>query len=178
MGSGAATFVTADELVEAIGVDADALLLAAALARPDAGHRPRPGRAQERENPVYYVQYAHARPARSARKVEEDAEGVVAAAIAAAARVDALHPSERRLVKRIADFPWSLAEAAERRAAAQVVHYSHELASDVSKFYRDCRVTGDEVHEPSRAPARRLSMPHAACSPSRSPSSVSAPERM
>ena len=56
-----------------------------------------------------------------------------------------LEASEKRLVKRIGEFPVLVAEAAERRQPHKLVHYAHDLASDVSKFYRDCRVMGDEI---------------------------------
>lgn len=145
-------FVTSDELVERIGADAtrffmlqrshdQALDIDLALAEQHSD-----------ANPVYYVQYAHARLCSIRRRLVD--EGVLAEADTATAAdaladaslgIEALHTSERRLVKRIAEFPMLVAEAAERRQPHRVVHYVHDLASDVSRFYRDCRVTGDGI---------------------------------
>ncbi|MCW2949081.1 MAG: arginine--tRNA ligase, partial [Thermoleophilia bacterium] len=90
-----------------------------------------------------------------------------------------LHTSEKRLVKRIGDFPLLVAESAERRQPHRLFHYAHDLASDVSKFYRDCRVSGDEV--PVAVTARRLAICDAARSVlalSLGLVGVSAPDRM
>jgi arginyl-tRNA synthetase len=94
-------------------------------------------RSQEKENPVYYVQYAHARTSSILRKAGEER---VAAAVAAGRDGLALEPAERELVKRLIAFPGAVAEAAARRAPHLVAVYALELAQGLSAFYRDCPV--------------------------------------
>jgi arginyl-tRNA synthetase len=96
-------------------------------------------RQESAENPVYYVQYAHARISSVFAKAGEER---VAAALARSARPDALHESERELVRKLLAFPDEVAEAAERRAPHVVVVYAHELAQAFTAFYRDCQVVG------------------------------------
>ena len=103
-------------------------------------------REQSSENPVYYVQYAHARIASMLRKAGDDARrrqrwrrpGT------APARGRRLEPAERELVKLLLAFPGEVAEAAERRAPHRIASYALELAQGFTAFYRDCRVVGAE----------------------------------
>jgi arginyl-tRNA synthetase len=98
-------------------------------------------RRQSAENPVYYVQYAHARIASMLRKLSEER---VVAALAPDAdwRTGELHPSERALINKLVAFPDEVAEAAARRAPHRIASYALELAQDFTAFYRDCRVVG------------------------------------
>jgi arginyl-tRNA synthetase len=115
-------------------------------------------REQSSENPVYYVQYAHARIASMLAKAGAER---VAAALAEAQRweaergASALHSSERALIKRLLAFPGEVAEAAERRAPHRIAAYALELAQDFTAFYRDCRVLGAEHAE---VEARRIGL--------------------
>ena len=88
------------------------------------------------ENPVYYVQYAHARIAGILR----NAEGAEASAVAP----DELAPEERDLVKRLAEFPGIVAEAAERRGPHAIPTYAIRVADDFHRFYHHHRVLGSE----------------------------------
>jgi arginyl-tRNA synthetase len=135
-------FVTLDDLVAEIGVDAARWFLLArshdtmidldlALAKEESS-----------ENPVYYVQYAHARIASMLAKA--GAERVAAALASAAEGASALEPAERALVKKLLAFPDEVADAAERRAPHRLATYALELAQDFTSFYRDCRVVGAE----------------------------------
>ncbi len=133
-------FVTLDELLDEIGVDATRYFM---LQRShdrtldlDLGV----ARQQSMENPVYYVQYAHARIASMLRKVGSDRVGVALAAADWGA--EALHPSERGLVKKLLSLPEEIAEAAERRAPHRIAAYALELAQEFTAFYRDCKVVG------------------------------------
>ena len=97
--------------------------------------------AKERseKNPVYYVQYAHARIA-----------GILRNAGSAAAEAGApveIAPEERELVKRLAEFPEVVAEATRRRAAHAIPTYSIRVADDFHRFYHRHRVLGSEVEE-------------------------------
>ena len=98
-------------------------------------------KSESQDNPVYYVQYAHARIASILRKAGEER---VAAAMAAELTdsKERFHPSARSLVKRLLEFPGEVEEAADRRAPHRMTTYAHETAQEFSAFYRDCRVVG------------------------------------
>ena len=99
-------------------------------------------REQSAENPVYYVQYAHARIARCcARRATERVAAALARRPASGLQ---LEPAERELVKKLLAFPDEVAEAAERRAPHRIADYALELAQTFTAFYRDCRVVGAE----------------------------------
>ena len=93
-------------------------------------------REKSEKNPVYYVQYAHARIAGILLR----AEGVEAALEVPAE----LAPEERDLVKRIAEFPGIVAEAAERRSPQALPTYAIRLADDFHRFYHLHRVLDSE----------------------------------
>ena len=98
-------------------------------------------RRQTNENPVYYVQYAHARIASVLRKAGSER---VAAALGGATDPGELHPSERTLIKLLLAFPEEVAEAAARRAPHRITAYVVDLAQVFTAFYRDCQVVGAE----------------------------------
>jgi arginyl-tRNA synthetase len=98
-------------------------------------------RRESAENPVYYVQYAHARIASVLVKAGEER---VARALAEEAMPADLHESERELVKKLLAFPDDVAEAAERRAPHRMAAYALELAQTFTAFYRDCQIVGAE----------------------------------
>jgi arginyl-tRNA synthetase len=134
-------FVTLDELMDEIGVDAARFFLLQRSHDTTVDLDLDLAREQSAENPVYYVQYAHARIASMLRKAGEQR---VAAALSAAGAGVELEPAERALIKRLIAFPVEAAEAAERRAPHRIAAYALELAQDFTIFYRDCRVVGAE----------------------------------
>jgi arginyl-tRNA synthetase len=133
-------FVTLDDLIDEIGVDATRYFM---LQRShdrtldlDLGV----ARQRSMDNPVYYVQYAHARIASMLRRVPQGR--VDEAAEGGAWGGAELHPSERGLVKKLLALPDEIDEAALRRGPHRIAVYAHELAQDFTAFYRDCRVVG------------------------------------
>jgi len=134
-------FVTLDELIEGIGVDATRFFMLSRSADSMVDLDMRLAREQSSENPVYYVQYAHARIASMLRKAGEER---VAAALAAPREGLSLEPAERELVKTLLAFPAEVIEAAERRAPHRIAAYALETAQAFTAFYRDCRVVGAE----------------------------------
>src|SRR6185503_16527013 len=92
------------------------------------------------ENPVYYVQYAHARICSILRRA-----GGMAAAPPDAATLP--EPSEAALVRALVDFPDACRAAVELRAPHRIVAYARDLASAFSAFYRDCPVLDAETPE-------------------------------
>jgi arginyl-tRNA synthetase len=99
-------------------------------------------RSESSENPVYYVQYAHARIFSVLAKAE--AEDVPVGSARTPAAIERLHPSERALIKQLLAFPLEVAVAAERRAPHRIAAYVLQLAQDFTAFYRDCRVLSAE----------------------------------
>jgi len=146
MSKRAGEFVTLDDLVDDIGVDAARWFLLARSHDTTIDLDLELARSQSSDNPVYYVQYAHARIASVLRKA---GEARVAEALTAPPQAPAagLHPSERSLVRRLLDFPEEAREAADRRAPHRVAAYALETAQLFSAFYRDCQVVGVPADE-------------------------------
>src|SRR5207248_7111014 len=141
MSKRAGEFVTLDDLLAEIGVDAARWYLLARSHDTTVDLDLDLAREQSSENPVYYVQYAHARIASILAKAGSQRVGGALAAPAASA---SLHASERELIERLIAFPAELAEAATRRAPHRIAAYALELAQAFTAFYRDCRVVGAE----------------------------------
>jgi hypothetical protein len=118
-------FITLDELIAEIGVDATRYFMLSRSQDSTIDLDLDLARSQSAENPVYYVQYAHARIASVRRKAGEER---VARALAATGLDVELHPSERALVKKLLAFPEEAAEAAERRAPHRIAAYALDLA--------------------------------------------------
>ena len=141
MSKRAGTMVTLDDLVAAIGVDASRWFLVARSHDTTVDLDLAVARDQSRENPVYYVQYAHARIAAILREVGEERVAQALVDVRGPLEVGAeLHPSERDLLKLVLELPAVVAEAEERRAPHRITTYALELAQQFSAFYRDCRV--------------------------------------
>ena len=138
-------FVTLDELLDEIGVDATRFFMLQRSHDRTLDLDLDVARQQSMENPVYYVQYAHARIASMLRKLPD--ARVDDAVLRAAWGAAPLHPSERGLVKRLIALPEEIAEAAARRAPHRIAAYALELAQDFTAFYRDCRVVGATPYE-------------------------------
>jgi arginyl-tRNA synthetase len=146
MSKRAGEFVTLEDLVEEIGVDAARWYLLARSHDTTVDLDLDLARQQSNENPVYYVQYAHARIASmlaraGAERVQQALEEVSAAAPCDGA---ALHPSERALILSLLGFPAELADAVRLRAPHRLTAAALELAQGFTAFYRDCRVVGAE----------------------------------
>jgi arginyl-tRNA synthetase len=133
-------FVTLEDLLTEIGVDAARWYLLARSHETTVDLDLDLAREQSSENPVYYVQYAHARIAAVLAKV-----GVARVREALAGENGApLHVAERALIKQLLAFPEEVQEAVERRAPHRITAYALILAQDFTAFYRDCRVLGAE----------------------------------
>jgi arginyl-tRNA synthetase len=139
-------FVTLDELIDDIGVDAARFFLVQRSHDTPLDLDLDLARERSQENPVYYVQYAHARIASILRNAGSERVERARAADLSAGRAP-LEPAERTLVKRLLELPDELAETAARRAPHRLTAYAHDLASDFHAFYRDCRVVGAEPAE-------------------------------
>jgi arginyl-tRNA synthetase len=135
-------FVTLVELIESIGVDATRFFMLQRSHDTAFDLDLDLAREQSSENPVYYVQYAHARIASILAKAGE--ERVAAALEEAGSLAVALDASERALIKKLLAFGEEVEEAAARRAPHRIAAYVLELAQTFTAFYRDCQVLGAE----------------------------------
>jgi arginyl-tRNA synthetase len=136
-------FVTLDELIEDIGADAARFFMLQRSHDTAVDLDLELARKTSNENPVYYVQYAHARIASILRKAGEGSEKRAAAADFDGSQTP-VEPSERALIKRLCELPDEVGEAAERRAPHRLCAYGMEAARDFHAFYRDCQVVGAE----------------------------------
>ncbi|WP_456786956.1 arginine--tRNA ligase [Cellulomonas sp. P5_C5] len=143
MSKRAGTVVTIDDLVDAVGVDAARYALARSSADSMIDLDLDLLSSAKNENPVFYVQYAHARTASVGRNAAE--AGVRREDGFDASLLD--HESESVLLGRIAEFPRVVAQAAELREPHRVARYLEELAGSYHKWYDQRRVLpfGDEV---------------------------------
>ena len=126
-------FVTLDDLLDDIGVDAARFFLLQRSHDTTIDLDLELAREQSNENPVYYCQYAHARIASILRRAEKEPD---------AGGGGELHPSEKELIKKLLEFPEEISIAAERRAPHRLTTYVLALAQAFSAFYRDCKVVG------------------------------------
>jgi arginyl-tRNA synthetase len=134
MSKRAGEFVSLDELVGEIGVDAARWFLIARSHDTTVDLDLDLAREQSAENPVYYVQYAHARIESVKRKAGDAPRSTDGAG--------ELHPNERALIQKLLTFPSEVREATDRRAPHRMAAYALELAQAFTAFYRDCQIVG------------------------------------
>jgi arginyl-tRNA synthetase len=125
------------ELVEKIGIDAARWYLISRGHDQPIDIDVDLAAERSQKNPVYYVQYAHARIAGILRNAEATSRDVTAPT--------ELEREERDLIKRLAEFPVIAAEAAERRAPHAIPIYAIRVADDFHRFYHEHRVVGSET---------------------------------
>jgi arginyl-tRNA synthetase len=136
-------FVSLDELLDDIGVDAARWFMLWRSHETTVDLDLDLARNQSSENPVYYVQYAHARIASILRKAGAAGEEA-ASVLDPEAPGAAMEPSEKALIKRLLEFPEEVRASAARRAPHRICAYSTAVAADFHAFYRDCQVLGAE----------------------------------
>ena len=157
-------FITLDELIAEIGVDATRFFMLQRSHDSTVDLDLDLAREQSAENPVYYVQYAHARIARILEKI--GAERVEQALAEAPSGLE-LHPAERELVRKLLTFPAEVAEAAARRAPHRIATYALELAPGVRGLLPRLPGQGRRAGGAEVLPDRPLASPPSARSPAR-----------
>ncbi|TWH17933.1 arginyl-tRNA synthetase [Rhodococcus rhodochrous J45] len=145
MSKRAGTVITLDDLVEAIGVDAARYSLVRSSVDQSIDIDLELWASTTNENPVYYVQYAHARLSSIARNAADlglTTEGADFALLT--------HEREGDLIRTLGEYPRVLAKAAELREPHRVARYLEELAGTYHRFYDACRILpqGDEEAGP------------------------------
>ncbi len=147
MSKRAGTFITLDELLAELGTDAARWFFASRGANVNMDIDLELAKKQSSENPVYYVQYAHARIASILRKA--DATGLAPASGVEGGLAGA---PEARLARLVARYPEVVEDAATAQEAQGVTTYATELATEFHAFYRDARVVDPD--EPERSASR------------------------
>lgn len=143
MSKRAGTVITLEDLVDAIGVDAARYVLIRSSVNSPIDIDLGLWASASNENPVYYVQYAHARLSALARNAADLGLGLDLG------HLDLLdHDREATLMRTIGEFPRVLKTAASLREPHRVCRYLEDLAGDYHRFYDSCRVLpmGDEEH--------------------------------
>ncbi len=175
----AGTVVNMEDLVEAIGVDASRYALARASVDQQIDIDVELWSRKTNDNPVFYVQYAHARISSVLRNAAD-----LGLALGDAGDVDVTllaHERESDLLRAIGEFPRVLTSAAELRAPHRVARYLEELAGTYHRFYDSCRVLPRGDEEPTPLTTVRLWLCAATAQVLRNGLDVlgvSAPERM
>ncbi|WP_010541445.1 arginine--tRNA ligase [Dietzia alimentaria] len=153
MSKRAGTVITLDDLVDAIGVDAARYALIRSSVDQTMDIDLQLWTSATNDNPVFYVQYAHARLSSLARNAAD--LGVTTEAADLSLLVE---DREGALIRTIGEFPRVVASAADLREPHRVARYLEELAAAYHRFYDTCRVLpmGDE--EPGPLHAARLAL--------------------
>lgn len=134
-----ANFVTLDELMDEVGADVTRFFFL--MRSPNTHLEFDIAEAKEagEKNPVFYLQYAHARIKSILRKVEDEYTFSGDPDLSLLA-----HPSEIQLIKTMIRFPEIIQSAAESREPHRMINYLNDLASHFTSFYHDCRILGEE----------------------------------
>lgn len=136
-------FITMDELLEEVGKDACRFFF---LMRSPESHLDfdlNLARLQSNENPVYYVQYAHARIASIFRQARQEGFGLASGPNEV--KFSLLRdPSEVSLMKVLASFPDEVYEMAMAREPGRLIKYMQDVAAAFHSFYNRCRVLGED----------------------------------
>ncbi|ACC42512.1 arginyl-tRNA synthetase ArgS [Mycobacterium marinum M] len=153
MSKRAGTVITLDDLVEAIGVDAARYSLIRSSVDTPIDIDLALWSSASNENPVYYVQYAHARLSALARNAAE------LGLIPDTDHLELLsHEKEGVLLRTLGDFPRMLKTAASLREPHRVCRYLEDLAGDYHRFYDSCRVLPQGDEEPTQLHTARLAL--------------------
>jgi arginyl-tRNA synthetase len=156
MSKRAGTVITLDDLVEAIGVDASRYVMIRSSVDSSIDIDLALWASASNENPVYYVQYAHARLASLARNAAE---------LGISAQQPDLslltHEQEGELIRTIGEYPRVVASAAELREPHRIARYLEELAGAYHRFYGACRVLPQGDEEPGPVNTARLALGNA-----------------
>lgn len=166
--------VTLSELIEEVGRDAARFFFIMRSTDSQLDFDLDLAKSRTNENPVFYIQYAHARIASIFRQAAEAGIPLPAAGAPLGALTSEF---EADLIKKLGEYPGEVAAAARERAPHNIARYAHEVAALFHSFYNQCRVIG----APPEAQAARLILVAAVRDTLRSTLAilgVDAPERM
>jgi arginyl-tRNA synthetase len=135
--------VTLDELLDEVGPDAARYTLASRSVDTPLDFDIELVKRQTLDNPVFYVQYAHARIASVLSFAE--AHGVELQPLEKVRAEELVHETELDLLRKIADLPEVVENAARLRAPYRLARYAEELAAGFHRFYTECRVVTEDA---------------------------------
>jgi arginyl-tRNA synthetase len=138
MGKRSGEFVTLAEVLDDVGPDAVRFFLVARSADAMMDFDLDLAKQQSNDNPVYYVQYAHARVASILRGADDVEPGAADLTLLS-------HDSELALLRKMSQLPEVIELAASTMAPHHLPYYAQEVASDFHAFYRDCRVLSEDL---------------------------------
>lgn len=148
------TMVSFKELLDEVGTDATRYTLVSKSSNQTIDFDIEAAKKQEASNPVFYVQYAHARICsilRRAAGVNEDEARELGMDVVASKAIGAdydlsllTEPSEAALARKISEFPELVASCARDRAPFRLTHFCEELAASFHGFYQHCQVLPSE----------------------------------
>ena len=137
----AGVIVPLDELVQEVGADATRYTFLTRSIESSLDFDVDLVKEQAPENPVYYVQYAHARICSILRKAADSGADIEPQEPALARLVE---PAEDTLMRKLASYEEVVPDAARMRSPQRITRFVEELAADFSAFYRDCRVVSED----------------------------------
>jgi arginyl-tRNA synthetase len=135
--------ITLDELLDEVGADAARFTLLSRSNDSTIEFDIEEVKRQSLDNPVYYVQYAHARIASILRQAGD--RGVEAAPVEQAELERLAHEAELNLLRKVSELPEEVLVAANLRAPYRLTKYAQELAALFHRFYTDCRVITEDA---------------------------------
>jgi arginyl-tRNA synthetase len=175
MSKRAGTFITLDELLEEIGVDAARWYFASRSATTAIDFDIEAAKAKSSDNPVYYAQYAHARMCSILRKAAAES---LTPADAIGSLLDDHTSPEAKLARAIVRLPEVVEDSATHHETQGVTTYATELATAFSAFYRDAKVVDTAAPERSAGRLRLVAAAAASLSASLRLLGISTPEEM
>lgn len=141
MSKRAGQIVTLEEIIDEVGVDAARFFFIIPSAESPLTFDLALAKERSEANPVYYVQYGHARIASIERRATDRD---MARAEAGEALERLVEPAELALARRLSEFPATVRNVASTRAPHRIARYARDVASDFHQFYMACKVLVDD----------------------------------
>jgi arginyl-tRNA synthetase len=144
MSKRAGHIVTLDDIIDEVGVDAARFFFVMLSPESPLTFDLELAKEQSNENPVYYVQYGHARIASVFKNADA---GEVQEARSAPSLGALAHPAEIALARRLAELPRIAQNVVEQLAPHRLTRYARDIASDFHQFYHECRILTENREE-------------------------------
>jgi arginyl-tRNA synthetase len=136
MSKRAGHIITLDDIIDEVGVDAARFFFVMLAPESPLTFDLALAKEQTNENPVYYVQYGHARIASVFKNADpQDVEAALEASLS-----PLTHPAEVALARRLAEMPRIVENVVEHLAPHRLTRYARDIASDFHQFYHECRI--------------------------------------
>ena len=144
MSKRAGQIVTLQDIIDEVGVDAARFFFVMLSPDQPLTFDLALAKEQSSDNPVFYVQYGHARIASVVRKAAEKNAALVERAQRGEALASLTDQAELALARRLAEFPDVVANAAQALAPHRIARYARDVASEFHQFYTTCTIIGDD----------------------------------